>query len=276
MSLNLGIISSSYKAAAPSANLLLDDYPGAAAAYSLRKLRTAYTGNCIRVNRSSDLTQMDIGFNASGTLDTTTLITFVGVSTSQIVIWYDQSGNGRNTITFNQANAPRIIISGVLQLQLAKPTISFFTSSLCGLRTAYNLTNPFTMIGVLAQDSGATTATRIFSSDNSANLLTIARGNVTSVYTNGNVVNFPSRVMTQTYLVSFSRQTTTSFVYQNGVIVPNSATLSNDFGLFAMNSTTGVTEGVNSRISEVVLYSSNQNSNIAGINTNINSFYSIY
>jgi hypothetical protein len=35
-------------------NLLLDDYPNAAVAYSLRKLRTDYTGNSIRVRRSSD------------------------------------------------------------------------------------------------------------------------------------------------------------------------------------------------------------------------------
>jgi len=51
MSLNIGILSSAYKVAAPSGNLLLDDYPSAAAAYSLRKLRTAYSGSAIRVRR---------------------------------------------------------------------------------------------------------------------------------------------------------------------------------------------------------------------------------
>ena len=34
---------------APIASLLLDSYPNAAVAYSLRKLRSAYTGSAIRV-----------------------------------------------------------------------------------------------------------------------------------------------------------------------------------------------------------------------------------
>ena len=57
--------------------LLLDLYPGAAAAYSLRHLRTAYTGSAIQVRRSSDDTLQDIGF-VDGNLDTASLLSFVG------------------------------------------------------------------------------------------------------------------------------------------------------------------------------------------------------
>ncbi len=39
---------------------LLDQYPSAAVAYSVRKLRAAYTGNAIRVRRSSDNTEQEI------------------------------------------------------------------------------------------------------------------------------------------------------------------------------------------------------------------------
>lgn len=56
---------------------LLDIVPNAAAAYSLRKLRTAYTGSAIEVRRSSDLAVQDIGFDRFGNLDTTALTTFV-------------------------------------------------------------------------------------------------------------------------------------------------------------------------------------------------------
>ena len=41
---------------------LLDVYPNAAAAYSLRLLREAYSGSAIRVRRSSDSAEQDIGF----------------------------------------------------------------------------------------------------------------------------------------------------------------------------------------------------------------------
>lgn len=60
------------------ASPVLDDYTGAAAAYSLRKIRTAYTGSAIEVRRSSNGDTLNIGFNSNGDLDTTTLTTFVG------------------------------------------------------------------------------------------------------------------------------------------------------------------------------------------------------
>jgi hypothetical protein len=72
---NTGIYLASLTPLAPS--LLLDDYPNAAVAYSLRQLRTAYTGAAIRVRRSSDNAEQDINF-VSGDLDTQSLLDFVG------------------------------------------------------------------------------------------------------------------------------------------------------------------------------------------------------
>ena len=56
---------------------LLDLFPNAAAAYSLRKLRAAYSGAAVRVRRSSDNTEQDIAFDANGNLDTSSLLSFV-------------------------------------------------------------------------------------------------------------------------------------------------------------------------------------------------------
>jgi hypothetical protein len=64
----------------PKKNLYLLDQSyakGAALAYGLRKLRTAYKGSAIRVRRSSDNAEQDIGFLGGG-LDTATLSGFVG------------------------------------------------------------------------------------------------------------------------------------------------------------------------------------------------------
>ena len=69
--------------AADPITLLLNDYPGAAAAYSLRKLNNAYAGSAVRVRRSSDNTEQDIGF-VLGQLDTTSLSTFVGTENNLI------------------------------------------------------------------------------------------------------------------------------------------------------------------------------------------------
>jgi hypothetical protein len=72
---NTGVIGSHYLYAAA----ILDQLSApSAAAYSLRKLRNAYTGNAIRVRRSSDNAEADIGFTANGDLDTTALLAHVG------------------------------------------------------------------------------------------------------------------------------------------------------------------------------------------------------
>ena len=57
-----------------------DVFGGATAYYSLRKFTEAETLNAIRVRRSSDDTEQDIGFDANGDLDTTALTAFVNAS----------------------------------------------------------------------------------------------------------------------------------------------------------------------------------------------------
>ncbi|WP_223226709.1 hypothetical protein, partial [Klebsiella michiganensis] len=47
-------------------------------ALSLRQLSASYTGPAIRVRRSSDNTEINIGFTAEGDLDTTALLNFCG------------------------------------------------------------------------------------------------------------------------------------------------------------------------------------------------------
>lgn len=73
---------------------LLDTY-SAKYGYSLRKLKSTAT-SAIRVNRSSDSTEQDIGFDSNGDFDITSYNTFVGGGTGRVMKWYDQSGNGNH------------------------------------------------------------------------------------------------------------------------------------------------------------------------------------
>jgi hypothetical protein len=59
---------------------LLDQYSGSLVGLSLRKISGTYSGSVIRVRRSGDNQESDIGFNASGDLDTTALLSFVGAN----------------------------------------------------------------------------------------------------------------------------------------------------------------------------------------------------
>jgi len=94
---------------------LLNQYPGALAAYSLRKVRKEYTGPVIRVRRSSDNTEQDIGFTFSkegSRLDQNALLAFVGSADGFVTRWYDQSGNGVDQIKTVANQQPQIVIGG--------------------------------------------------------------------------------------------------------------------------------------------------------------------
>jgi len=114
--------------------LLLDLYPGAAAAYSLRKLRTLYTGNAIRVRRSSDNAEQNIGF-VGDVLDTSALLSFCGSGSGFVTTFYDQSGNGKNNVQSSAVSQPRIVLSGVLETLNSKPTINYISNTFTGTST---------------------------------------------------------------------------------------------------------------------------------------------
>ena len=98
---------------------LLDTYTGAAAAFSVRRLYSQYTGACLQVKRSSDLTTQDIGFDSNGYVDTAAISTFCGSTDGVVTIWYDQSQSGGTGVgndlsqTTNTAQ-PKIIENSVL------------------------------------------------------------------------------------------------------------------------------------------------------------------
>ena len=103
---------------------LLDDYPSAAAAYSLRALNSSYTGAAIKVRRSSDNAEQDINLLYDGGLDTASLLSFVGAGDGFVTTWYDQSGLGNDAAQANAANQPKIVSSGVIELENGKPAIT--------------------------------------------------------------------------------------------------------------------------------------------------------
>ncbi len=104
---------------------LLDTYPGAAVAYSLRKLRNGYTGACVRVRRSSDNAESDINFTGAGYIDTAALLSFCGSSNGFVTIWYDQSVNANNATQTNAIDQNKIVNLGSLYTLGTKSSIYF-------------------------------------------------------------------------------------------------------------------------------------------------------
>jgi hypothetical protein len=103
---------------------LLDLYPSAAAAYSVRRLSSTYEGALIRVREDSGDTEADIGFDANGNLDTAALLAHCGVNSGFVVTWYDQSGNSNNATQSSAGNQPQIVSSGNVMLENGRPCLT--------------------------------------------------------------------------------------------------------------------------------------------------------
>lgn len=99
-------------------------FEGALALYSLRLLGYNYSGNCVKVRRSSDNTTSDIGF-AGGVIDTSALLTFCGAGHGYVERWYDQSGNGLDAVQLTTTRQPQIVSSGNAITENNKSTLLF-------------------------------------------------------------------------------------------------------------------------------------------------------
>ena len=136
---------------ASGSSYLLDTY-SAEGAYSMRKISSTAT-NCIRVRRSSDNAEQDIGF-VGNDLDTDSLLSFVGGSSGFVTTWYDQSGNGRDAFNGFAIRQPRIVLNGVLETKNTKPAIYFSDKWLRYLGQVVPLANnPFSYFTVSSHET---------------------------------------------------------------------------------------------------------------------------
>lgn len=92
---------------------LLDKYFDVSLAYSFRQLKRNAT-RCLRVRRSNDSAEMDIGFS-NGFIDISTLMSFVGANSGYSSGWYDQSGNNYHLLQSSSSSQTRIVNSGTLE-----------------------------------------------------------------------------------------------------------------------------------------------------------------
>jgi hypothetical protein len=278
----------------------LDIYTGAAAAYSIRKLRTAYTGNCIRVRRSNDNTEQDIGFTSLGDLDTASLKTFVGAGNSGFVtVWYDQSGDTLNLRQSTAANQPNIVNAGVIRRGFGnRPIINFDgTNDRLGNTASIALPSPVasSVFSVWSSENILDNTVRTVYEFANIQRLTFEDGslgglafigwpdaNTTSITPSQNITYNQSQI----YLLSLIYNGGTASnkdsytAHRNGTL----QTITQGGVNSALGRSTGLSIGArNTAIQhtlclhrEIIIYRSNQSSNRTAIESNINSYYGIY
>lgn len=261
-------------------SLLLDTYSGAAAAYSLRKLRSAYTGNAIQVRRQSDNATQNIGFNSLGELDTSALTTFCSGTNGFVTTWYDQSGNGYNATQTTAANQPQIVSSGSVIMENSKPSLRFNQSYLQITSVLLNHNDlsiyfvtlpktPYTFGGILTNKRSGF--------DNAAAINYNNLGRIEWVYQSG---NFVGQAITQTSLFLGTALSDTSNITLRTNSVQNNSILKTGVQIFGNSTWMGsyrldANNLGNFTLSETIVYQFNQSTNNANIENNIKNYYAI-
>jgi hypothetical protein len=265
----------------------LDTYTGASAAYSIRLLRTAYTGDIMRVRRASDNVEADVGFDGSNELSLTSPISntsdaqsytdfadFVdhtGTPTDAFVrYWYDQSSNSNDAGQSTAGSQMQIYNGSAVITENGKPALQHGTVD-GGLDiTGY---------------TGGTDAT----------VLAVMADTVTEAIP---IISFASGVP---YLFR-AQSSQTNSAYRGFGTSPNSflngvedTSLTNGEVFAAFGSAQGLVIGIGSTsgwtgstfhlgwsraqlFQEVIFWNSDQDTagNITGIQNNVNTYFSIY
>jgi hypothetical protein len=295
-----GIIGSSIVQIPPTG--LLIDYPNAAAAYSLRQLRSNYTGSAIRVRRSvGSPAEKDIGF-VNNVLDVSDLQSFCSGTNGFITTWYDQSGNSRNFTQTTAANQPQIVSSGSVLTSNGEPIIDFngTNSYMDGAWSSFftSTTNDFSIFNVLKYDVSNVTQIPFGVTNGAATVegsidtvLHSYLSSSTDFYrVNGSITNYSTSIATEfgttnDNLVVFQKNGAVNNVYKNNSLRASQTFSSTLLGGVPTNTgyflRIGTNRGYlnnwfNGNMKEMIIYPSSQSSNLSGINSNINTYYGIY
>lgn len=259
-----------------SANLLLDTYSGATVAYSLRKLRSAYTGSAIRVRRSSDNAEQDIAFSGND-LDTASLLTFCGAGNGFITTWYDQSTNANNSTQTTPTLQAQIVSSGnlILDAITGKITTTWTTDS-------YNLTNAITTVQLMYHYMVFNRTSNTNSTAGLANSGATAPTMLRWIATTGDITSRISVLITHSTNTATGSNLITTLrdssdvvkMFRNSVALTTG--ISSTIGA-SLNTWGNANASRNSgNFAELVHWNNDQEANRTGIETNANTYWNAY
>ena len=265
----------------PAYTGLLNDYSGAAAAYSLRLLDNTYSGSAVRVRRASDNAEQDIAFS-NNELDTATLESFASGTDAFVTTWYDQSGNANNATQTTASSQPKIVSSGSTILENGKPAVQNDGSNDYLVNTGGLTTSDNHMI--LSVHSNITSGF-VFSlgyNDLNSILLWVNTSNGSRYWLNGSGNQLNSNEFTTNQRLTIGQQSSgTQSLYIDSSLNSSKSTtyvgdLVPDITIgYALRRNQG-SNYYNGYIQECIYFNVDQATNRTGIETNINDYYSIY
>ena len=258
---------------------LLDDYPNAAAAYSVRLLSSTYSGALVRIRKDTGgQPEKDFYPDENGELSldsedggNTRLGNWIGSNDGFVVTWYSQAGvSGRDATQSSASSQPKIISGGSLITDNGKAALEY-TSGNQELTLSLDFTNThsvFTVNNFSARGKeliGASSRYLIY--QDASNTLYRLDSSIWRI--------FGATISNNQQLLYVDRKPTNVKLYENGVQIGTQQTAT---GAATVTNLSGENSTYNflGTMQEVVIYTSDESSNQSGIETNINDFYTIY
>lgn len=240
----------------------LESLPAASATFSIRRLKRSYTGPLIRIRRSSDNTESNIGYLANGNLDITSLTSFCGSGSCFVKTWYDQSGNGRDATQTTTTAQPRIFNAGTLDTSNSRPTLVFNGSS--QYLTASNIPSIFnnTLGGFVNGIGRLTSATATWRGMVQQGRDTAAWWGIWASSSNKWIGGIPTLNQVSTLdassplaMISLTQVPGSQYEFRANATTPVTATSSNasNASQLSIGRALGVTEFWNGHISEIII-----------------------
>jgi len=277
---------------------LLDFFPNAKIAFSVRRLRSDYSGKCLRVRRISDNVEKDIDFDENNLLDSNDIASFCGLSNGVVTVWYSQASGTSNAIQETESRQPIIFEGGSVVMDGTNPAIRFNGSQFLVIGNSDPL-NPEnvdlnTYVECFFVNSSQQGSEFIFEHGNNVN-------NGQGFYVYGSAYNawivrrysginpdyhadgsfYWASPSNARILASFTYNGNGS-IYKNGNLQPQtniygqSVPNLNFKGLFRIMSSTNASYFSIGKVQEVVIYNKSDFSDRSNIESNINSYFGIY
>ncbi len=264
---------------------LLNLYPNATAAWSLRQLSTTYTGNLILVRRASDDTEQGFGYDSNGDLDIAGLQSFCSGTDGYVKTWYDQSGNAKHATQTTNSLQAQIVSSGSAITLGGKVCIDHSATLDMSQYTIAGGGVDFKNIALVAAqiNLAGTVPYFLYSEATGGFYLTLGSGvggpGAFGGYDLTNIGFFGSSTDTDRHLNWAQMKSSKLYIGRDGSAEGDKGTFATTMSattLFGRNLGPSGNFQSKGKFQELVLWNTDQTSNKTGIETNINDYWTVY
>jgi len=262
-------------------SFLLDDYgTDIVGAYSVRKLSSTYSGSAIRVREGLFNSEADIGFDASGNLDEAALLSHCSSNgTGYIVKWYDQSGNSKD-VTQTSSTKQMQIVSGsaVIKIGTKPAPIANVTRTHYLIPTPSPTFNPTSTAIVVVQPTVTSGNYEMIGEHPYAPGVYKFGGHNDRLFLNaGSTISTADGAISQAHMIAVGvANGASSIIRANGSQLATGNTSGNNYEMNTVFGGYDTSSNMRGNMQELLIYSADKSADIADIETNINTYFSIY